>query len=304
MSVDAGPSSAPMSKNKMKQLIWPDPLVVQPTGIHTHSIILLHGRGSNAELFGLELLKAQTSDNNRTLAEHFPGLKFIFPTAKKRRAAIFNRTPINQWFDSHSLAEPLQRQELQYDGIRETSTFVHGLIEQEAQLVGVERVVIGGLSQGCAAALHVLLNFQPDSGALLGFVGMSGWLPFVATFMDDGDEPDEDDVFRVAPKGPVDPAADLARFQRSAANTARDIASLPALDLEPNKSPAFAHMPILLGHGTHDEKVVMKLGEQARAVLQRLGCDVQWREYDEGHWYKVPEQIDDLVAWLKMRMDF
>ncbi|KAJ6593251.1 Alpha/Beta hydrolase protein [Mycena capillaripes] len=292
-------SVAPLSKNKAKQLIWPEPLVVSPTGIHTHSIILLHGRGSNAERFGLELLKAETSDSGQTLAAHFPGFKFIFPTAKKRRAAIFNRTPINQWFDNHSLEEPLERQHLQYDGLRETSTFVHGLINQEAQLVGVERVIIGGLSQGCAASLHVLLNFQPDNGALLGFVGMSGWLPFAETFVGDGDD---DHIFSTALADDVDAGANMLRLQLDAANTARDITSLPPHNLAMNKPPAFVRTPIFLGHGKHDEKVVVKLGEQARDVLQHLGCDVQWREYDEGHWYKVPEQIDDLVVWLKQRM--
>ncbi|KAJ7800001.1 Alpha/Beta hydrolase protein [Mycena olivaceomarginata] len=266
-------NTASMSKNKMKQLIWPEPLVVQPTGTHTHTIILLHGRGSNAERFGLELLKAQTSANNKTLPEHFPGLKFIFPTAKKRRAVMFNRTPINQWFDNGSLDEPLEKQDLQYDGLRETSAFLHGLVTQEAQLVGVERVILGGLSQGCAAALHVLLNFQPDSGALLGFVGMCGWLPFAATLVEPADE---DDIFDAEPANPV-----------------------PDLPI-----PAFARTPVFLGHGTHDEKVAIKLGEQARDVLQQLGCQVEWKEYDEGHWYKVPEQIDDLAAWLKSRMLF
>jgi predicted esterase len=192
----------------------------------------------------------------------------------------------------------LQKQDLQYDGLRETSAFLHGLITQEARLVGVERIILGGLSQGCAAALHVLLNFQPDSGALLGFVGMCGWLPFAATFIEPADE---DNFFDAEPANPV---PDLVRLQLSAANTARDIASLPALDLDPNQSPAFARTPVFLGHGTHDEKVVIKLGEQARDVLQQLGCQVEWKEYDEGHWYKVPEQIDDLVVWLKSRMLF
>ncbi|KAJ7655562.1 putative phospholipase/carboxylesterase [Mycena polygramma] len=290
MAEDTG--NALVSKIKMKQLIWLDPLVVPPAGIHTHSIILLHGRGSNAERFGLELLKAQSSDQNKTLAEHFPGLKVIFPTAKKRRAAMFNRTPINQWFDNASLEEPSDRQHLQYEGLGETSAFLHGLINQEAQLVGIERVVIGGLSQGCAASLHVLLNFQPSNGALLGFVGMSGWLPFADSFVDD----DEAHVFSSTP-------ANLPRLQLDAAITARDIASLPPLDLDAGTSPAFARTPVFLGHGKHDEKVVVKLGERARDVLQKLGCDVQWREYDEGHWYKVPEQIDDLVTWLKQHMN-
>ncbi|KAJ7125348.1 Alpha/Beta hydrolase protein [Mycena epipterygia] len=288
---------APMSKNKMKQLIWPDPLVVPPTGTHTHSIILLHGRGSNAERFGLELLRARNSDSNKTLAEHFPGMKFIFPTAKKRRAVVFKRTPINQWFDIYSLEDPSERQHLQYDGLRETSLFVHGLIHHEAELVGVSRVVIGGLSQGCAAALHVLLNFQPSesaaSSSLMGFVGMSGWLPFAKIL--EGDE----DFLSTKDDDTSAHEADMVQLQLCAATAARDIVSLPPTAL--NESPAFVHTPVFLGHGTHDPKVSVKLGEQARDVLQTLGCDVEWREYDEGHWYKVPEEIDDLVKWLKKR---
>ncbi|KAJ7503168.1 Alpha/Beta hydrolase protein [Mycena galericulata] len=286
---------APMSKTKMKQSTWPDPLVIAPTETHTHSFIFLHGRGSNAERFGLELLDAQSSENNKTLAAHFPGMKFIFPTAKKRRAVAFNRTPINQWFDLYSLDNPLERQHIQYDGLRETTLFVHDLINQEAQHVGVSRVIIGGLSQGCAAALHVLLNFHGEQ-PLLGFVGMSGWLPFAEIFeVDDGDNIFAEDGIT------ENPASDLARLQTSASNTARDIASLLPLFLGQDESLAFPQTPVFLGHGKHDQKVPLSLGAQARDVLQRLGCDVRWKEYDEGHWYKVPDEIDDLVVWLKER---
>lgn len=165
-----------MSKTKRKQIIWPEPLVIHPTTTHTHSILLLHGRGSNAERFGLELLAARSSAQ-KTLAEHFPGAKFIFPTAKKRRSTVLKRTPINQWFDNFSLEDPSQRQHLQYHGIKETSEFVTSLVHREAEVVGMERIVVGGLSQGCAAALHVLLNLGGEA-PMAGFVGMSGWLPF------------------------------------------------------------------------------------------------------------------------------
>ncbi|KAJ7750063.1 Alpha/Beta hydrolase protein [Mycena maculata] len=286
----------PMSKSRMKQSVWPDPLVVEPTETHTHSFIFLHGRGSNAERFGLELLKAQTSDGGRTLAAHFPAMRFIFPTAKKRRAAAFNRTPINQWFDLYSIEDPAERQHLQYDGLRETSLFVHDLINQEAQSVGISRVIIGGLSQGCAASLHVLLNFQADE-PLLGFVGMSGWLPFAEIL--EGDALGEEDIFSAA-EG-ENHTSNLAAIQISASTTARDIVSLAPLASD--KSPMFPQTSVFLGHGSHDQRVIPSLGVQARDVLLRLGCDVEWREYDEGHWYKVPDQIDNLVVWLKGRVN-
>ncbi|KAK8185458.1 Alpha/Beta hydrolase protein [Phyllosticta capitalensis] len=315
--------SASISKTKRKQLTWPDPLVVDPTATHTHTIILLHGRGSNSERFGVDLLNSKTS-RGETLTGCFPGAKFIFPTAKKRRATIFKRMPINQWFDNWSLDDPSERQHLQYDGIRETSAFVHDLIQKEARLVGLSHVVIGGLSQGCAAALHVLLNFKPTGDserahtALAGFVGMSGWLPFADSLdprsrdgrKDDGeDEEENDDFFGSDDEGDDDqkdnecdePAQEtsLEHLQLRAANTARDIASLPPLPDSPEDSLAFPRTPIFLGHGRHDEKVSVKLGCQTKEVLEALGCAVQWKDYDEGHWYKVPDEIDDIVHFLR-----
>lgn len=306
-------TTAPMSKTKRKQMIWPDPLVIHPTATHTHSIILLHGRGSNAERFGLELLKATTSTSTSTtdsesskaatLTDHFPTVKFIFPTAKKRRATVFKRTPINQWFDNFSLEDPSERQDLQYDGLKETSAFVHKLIADEVKLVGgASRVVIGGLSMGCAAASHVLLNFQNDGNgkreALGGFVGMSGWLPF-AEVLDPragggrNGEGEEEDPFGAG--GDEDVSLDNPQLQ--AANTARDIASLPPLSAE--DVTLFPRTPIFLGHGRNDEKVSVNLGKQARDVFKALDCQVRWKEYDEGHWYKIPEEIDDIVDFLR-----
>lgn len=307
-----GDASAPkMSKTKLKQTIWPEPLVVQPTTTHTHSIILLHGRGSNAERFGLEFLAAKSSAN-KTLAEHFPSVRFIFPTAKKRRSTVLRRTPINQWFDNYSLEDPSQRQHLQYDGIKETSEFVTRLVNQEAEVVGLERVVVGGLSQGCAAALHILLN-SGGKAAMAGFVGMSGWLPFADTLdptvTDSEDEDDgTDDIFGSDGDGEDETkhqdgedvgqrCVPLEELQRTAANTARDIASLPSLSAA--TEVMFPITPIFLGHGRNDEKVSVSLGKQARHVLEALGCNVRWKDYDEGHWYKVPEEIDDIVEFLK-----
>lgn len=312
-----GEASAPkMSKTKLKQTIWPQPLVVQPASAHTHSIILLHGRGSNAQRFGVELLAARSSAD-KTLAQHFPSCRFIFPTAKKRRSTVLKRVPINQWFDNFSLKDPSERQHLQYDGLKETSEFITKLVIQEADAVGLQRVVIGGLSQGCAAALHILLSFEGQI-AMAGFVGMSGWLPFRETLdpsvMDAEDEDGgNDDIFGsdacddaeelVEPGGVQGRRAagqrvvPLPELQRTAANTARDIASLPPLSAA--QAVTFSGTPVFLGHGRNDEKVSVELGRQARHALEALGCKVCWRDYDEGHWYKVPEEIDDIVEFLQ-----
>ncbi|KAJ7072851.1 putative phospholipase/carboxylesterase [Mycena amicta] len=269
---------------------WPEPLVVQPTGPHTHTMILLHGRGSNAERFGLQLLRSQTSEK-KTLAEHFPGMKFVFPTARKNRARNFNRIVITQWFDCFPPDTPSQRQDIIYDGLQKTSEYLQGLIMHEAQTVGLSHVAIGGLSQGCAASLHALLNFQPPTGeALMGYIGLCGWLPLANVLEDCSEDPTEEDPFS-APEGVVD-------VQRCLTDTARDFAGLPPHEWKAGERPAFTRTPIFLGHGIRDEKVSVGLGRQAKALFERAAYTLQWKEYDEGHWYKVPEQLDDIVLWL------
>jgi predicted esterase len=170
-------TSAPKNKKTHE---YPDPLIIAPLSTHQSTLILLHGKGSNGPKFGYEFIAAQTSTGS-TLPQLFPNTKFIFPTAKKRRAAALNRATIHQWFDHFSIAEGKGkvREEMQIEGLRETGEFIRRLIEQEVKLVGNRKVVLGGLSQGCAAGLFVMLGLAgEEEGYLGGFIGMSGWLPF------------------------------------------------------------------------------------------------------------------------------
>ncbi|KAF2427792.1 alpha/beta-hydrolase [Tothia fuscella] len=307
-------SSRSEDSPKPSTLAYPDPTIIPPTTAHTHTIIILHGRGSNGAFFAEPFLSSQTS-SGRTLRQHFPGVKWIFPTAKKRRAAAFNRATINQWFDLWDLHDQENRKELQYEGIRETTAFLHHLITEEARLVGLNNVVLGGLSQGCAMMLHAALSYQHDphsSGgkgvSFGGFFGMSGWLPFADDILNvsiaAGQEEDGDDDFFDFEDGDTDNNSDsTSAAQLRAANLIRDIADLPVLgsDLTTTTLP-FVTIPILLGHATDDEKVPIQLGEQARDVLMEIGLDVTWRSYDFGHWYKVPDQIDDIVDFLREKV--
>lgn len=303
----------PTSKTKLAQTTWPTPLTIPPTSPnHTHTIILLHGRGSSGPRFGPALLNSATTSSTTTpstttsstaspitttLSTALPTAKFLFPTSKKRRSTILNRVPIAQWFDNYSLADPSQRPELQYDGLRETSAFVRHLIDVEAAALGEggrARVVVGGLSQGCAAALVMLLSCDQEE-PVGGFVGMSGWLPFAGWLDPRGEgEGEGEEVFGFEDGGEE---YTLEEVQVRAANVARDIVSLPPLGAE--DEAGFSRTPVFLGHGRDDEKVSVGLGRQARDVLEALGCRVWWADYDEGHWYKVPEEIDDVVRFLR-----
>ncbi|KAJ5449757.1 Phospholipase/carboxylesterase/thioesterase [Penicillium daleae] len=147
---------------------YPTPLVIPPLrGEHTHTIISLHGRGSNAERYGYELLKSAN------LQARLPTVEFIFPTARKRRSTILKRTPINQWFDNYSLEDPGQRTELQIEGLCETAEFIHDF--------GRRGLWKGHPVGACAACIFTLLGGYDDSDeekTLGAFIGLSGWLPF------------------------------------------------------------------------------------------------------------------------------
>jgi pimeloyl-ACP methyl ester carboxylesterase len=86
---------------------------------------------------------------------------------------------MTEWFDTASLTFPEEQGYMQKEGLREAVEHIEALISDEVQLgVPEHNIIIGGISQGCATALHVLLSHRTRLG---GFVGMSGWLPFASS---------------------------------------------------------------------------------------------------------------------------
>lgn len=64
---------------------------------------------------------------------------------------------------------------------------------------------------------------------------------------------------------------------------------------------AYLKTPVFLGHGSADPKVSVKLGQRMASILvDGFGMDVTWKAYEEfGHWYKVPDEIDDALQFFK-----
>lgn len=187
-----------------------------------------------------------------------PHAKFIFPAAAARKATIFKKV-FNQWFDYWSPDNPTEREELQIQGLRETSAYIHDLLEKEIALVGAKNVLLGGLSQGCAASLISLLAWQgkPPAAAF----GMCEWVPFrklmsdiasPETLSDNGDNGDPD-IFEI---DPVDEAEELTRAAQAVA------------DLASSSSMLFQQIPLFLGHGVEDEQVPFSQGKDARDLLK------------------------------------
>lgn len=306
---------------------YPRPFVVSPRGVHTHTLILLHGRGDSGPSFGSGFYVA-TPSSGFSLAALYPGLKFVFPTTALRYSST-HRMRLTEWFDIVSLTSPEEDGEKQREGLREAVDHVDALIALEvAHGIPEERIFLGGISQGCATALHVLLA----SGRRLGgFVGMSGWLPFAhdlrvickmeatgtgpreAAGEGSGEESAEEHEDRdyVLPSDELPMHIDAVLYQQrgpTQQRVARPPRYPPAepecqaaamafvrsnLELPEARAPEFPLLgletPVFLAHGDVDGTVDYKLGRNMYSTLKHgLGMDVTWKRYKEfGHWYKV-----------------
>jgi predicted esterase len=297
-----------------------DPLIIYPTSTHTHTFIVLHGRGSNALRFSQDTTNpikpgflTCTTSSGLTLAQKFPGLKFVVPTAPKRRCTAKKRLAMNIWFDNSSFEDPYEREELQCQGLADNYEMVKEIVTEEAKELGergLQKVFLGGLSQGCAMSLHVLLAFDRDEEEKCmgfgGFIGMSGWLPFqdeINSLLgirrgDDGEEdenPFGDESGDEEDGGDAeDPVVKVTRFIR------KDVMNLSKAQ---NELLVCRHTPIFLGHGDQDDVVPLEYGKNVMEALQAMGMNLEWKVYaEQGHWYKVPDTIDDIVRFLEKNM--
>lgn len=317
---------------------YPNPLIFEPLELpHLQTFILLHGRGSWAENFGPELLRTPIPSSSRspprprcnkdessadehaktsqaqepavTLQTAFPHARFVFPTAARRRARIYKRAYTNQWFDNWKLDPPAtEREELQIEGLRETTTYLHQLLRAEIAIVpgGAKNVILGGLSQGCAASLVALLLWEgEDLGAV---VGMCGRLPFAERLMEEmrseEDEKHDSEALGFNPFA-IDACGDVESSSGAEGTPAhravawlRKQLDLPALQL-PSELLPIQKVPMFLGHGVQDEKVSVELGRRASECLYELGARVCRKEYDDlGHWYSS-EMLNDVLQFLE-----
>lgn len=125
-----------------------------------------------------------------------------------------------------------------------------------------------------------------------GFIGMSAWLPFAG------------DIRQVAEENTAQHISGDEGLRDADAKFHDYVEELLAF-AGPERSKALGALstPVALGHGEADEKVVPALGEQACRALRSTGFEVEWKSYEEqGHWYKIPDQIDDIVKFIKERV--
>ena len=161
---------------------YPNPYIIepQPGHSHTHTVILLHGRGSTAKEFATHLFALSTSEGSKNLPDSFPSFRWVFPDAGERWCtSIKGKT--SAWCDTFSLENLSERQDLQVSGLRDGILLVRDIVEKEIdRLEGNSRkIIFGGFSQGSATALWSLFTGAAlTKGSLGGFVGLGAWMPF------------------------------------------------------------------------------------------------------------------------------
>jgi lysophospholipase-2 len=143
-----------------------------PTAPHTHAVVLLHGRSSTASTFHSELFESQDS-TDAFFPDLFPSVKWVFPCASQRFSNL-EQEATNQWFDMASVQRPWEDAEMQKDGLEESAEWLVRMVEEECGEVGWRNVIVGGISQGYAMGVYIILTREMEVG---GFVGWSGWWP-------------------------------------------------------------------------------------------------------------------------------
>lgn len=274
------------------------PFTVEPTSRHTHTFILLHGLGSNGPKFGAELVQSAVCANGEKLVDIFPGARFIFPTARRSRSSAFNRTMLTQWFDAAAVGDASHRSERELRGLGESYGEILRIVGREAAEASPQNVILGGLSQGCAMGLICLLALTFPIG---GFIGMSGRLLFnedIRGLVNASHKVlDEDDPFSTGNDdgGASDPVVMVQGYVRHA---------LSIEDLvDPSGERSSILTPVFFGHGDSDETVRPSRGREAYETMRAVGLQAEWKCYaDQGHWYKIPDEINDIVEFIKARV--
>lgn len=286
------------------QVPFPEPHVVLPTSNHTHTIILLHGRGSDGEEFAEELFQGE-SFSEHSLPQHFPGFKWIFPSAHPSFSTVFQEDLV-EWFDIYSLTEPSLEEELQIDGLSESVAFLQELITEEARLLGSpghDRIILGGISQGCAVAVTALLTGTCGVGA---FIGLNGWMPLADSV--------QEAVFKASTSD--DDAGGKRKHELVAKilqaslslNDKGDLRSSSDVSDEPSTGPEarLLQTPVFLSHTVDDNVIDIALGKEMHEILVSLElCKVVWKEYQTGgHWIPEPEGFGDIVEFLSATLEY
>ncbi|KAK6516967.1 hypothetical protein TWF506_006847 [Arthrobotrys conoides] len=256
---------------------------------HESTVIFLHGRGDSGNNVAPYLLytpinseHSETSRQNTdiTLRNLLPHTKFLFPTALKRRLErLGSNVVFNQWFDMDSLEITDYYDDGQVEGVKESTDYIHGLIKAEIEAgIPPEKIVVMGISQGCATGAVAVMRYPARLGA---FVGISGWLPFITEI--------ENILRQEAEEEERDATAVLGYIEKRLGSD-KEVVRENVMEM--------LKTPVFIGHGVGDTKILPKCGERLRDVMKGVKFEeVVWATYRVGHWW-CDEELIHIAAWL------
>lgn len=240
---------------------------INPQSTHTHTMILLAGRGTTASEYASELADSRNAASQSIFEFFRPGhCRFVILGAPERET-VFGPQP--EWFDLASTSEVDLEEERQEAGLRKSTEFVRRVIESELNHVPAERMTIGGTSQGMAVSMLVLLSSEYAFGA---YVGSCGWIP-------------------------------LRRQMIEAMAGARSIANVLQECLQLGRKWLVPTTPVLITNNEDDSVINPIYGQEAAWVLEDLGFPVVFQQYlNGGHEVNEPKGWNDIEAFLKRQM--
>lgn len=174
--------------------------------------------------------------------------------------------------------------------MRESIEYICLVIKEEiAKLPEDGKVIIGGFSMGSAMSVFLLLSGELErlglEGGIVGLVGLSGWLPFRRQIEEN------------ARRGGRESVRDFIRGLVGLREWNGEGEEVD--DEKEQKNDEKRGLKVWLGHGTEDEKVLLEWGTQMRGVLETVGYDVCWNEYEAlRHWY-TPGELEDMVNFVE-----
>ncbi|CAM8888888.1 unnamed protein product [Rhodiola kirilowii] len=189
-------------------------------------------------------------------------VKWICPTAPTQPITLFGGFPSTAWFDVGDLTEDAPDD---LEGLDASATHVANLLSNEPADV---KLGVGGFSMGAATALY--------SATCYAVGKYSNENPYTTNLS-----------AVVGLSGWLPCAKVLSQRIQSVDNAANRATSLP----------------ILLCHGKGDDVVPYKLGEKSSEALINNGFqEVLFKDYNGLGHYTIPNEIDDLCAWLTLKL--
>jgi phospholipase/carboxylesterase len=150
------------------------------------------------------------------------------------------------------------------------------------------------------------VTFTPHGPSIVAEEAIAGWQR-IASFVDDAVRAYDADPARVYlagfSQGAIMSLATLLTAPEKIAGVAAMSGRLLPEVLPHAAAPAaLAGKPVLILHGTHDEKLGIHFARSARDRLATLPLDLTYRELPIGH-LVTPESLAEVSAWLTARLD-